>query len=236
MRKQKMKTSFFSPIFAVALGVLGLAGSAGAATVLVNNTTLNGSFETGTTSTPATWVSYGANSTIGRGNPSAAISGTTHEGNYSLVVGMNGDGVTTTNGALDTGYTIQSGDSFNLSFWYNGAFQWDDGDQINFRLFYTSDNTMTGAATSIYSSTVSPKAGTSSANWQQFSLANIEATGGSVGKTLFVLFTPGAGVSTNEFARVDEVTLSVVPEPATWALIGLGLGGLMILRPRRLVA
>ncbi|GAT32344.1 PEP-CTERM protein-sorting domain-containing protein [Terrimicrobium sacchariphilum] len=228
-----MKMHFFSPIFVVALCAMSLAGSAGAATVLVNNTTLNGSFETGTSSTPATWVSYGANSTIGRGNASAAISGTTHEGNYSLVVGMNGDGVTTTNGALNTGYTIQSGDSFNLSFWYNGAFQWDDGDQINFRLFYTSDNTMTGAATAIYASTVSPKAGTSSANWQQFSLTNIGTTGGSIGKTLFVLFTPGAGVSTNEFARVDEVALSVVPEPATWALIGLGLGGWLVCRARR---
>lgn len=231
-----MKTHPHSILLAVVFGGVVLAGAADAATVIVDNTTLNGSFETGTSTTPATWVAYGATSSVGRGSPSAAISGTTHEGNYSLVVGLGGDGVTTSNGALNTGYTILSGDTFSFSFWYNGAFGWDEGDQIAYQLFYTSDNTLGGAATAFYSGAVSATPGTSSANWQQFAATGIAATGGSTGKTLFVLFTRGAGVTTNEFARVDQVALSVVPEPSVLGLAGLGLGCALAFRARRRVA
>ncbi len=231
-----MKATPLPSLVAIAVGVMAFSGTACAATVIVDNTTLNGSFETGTSTVPATWVAYGATASVGRGSPSAAISGTTHQGDYSLVVGVNPSGTGNTNGALNTGYTILSGDKFTFSFWYNGAFGWDAGDQINYQLFYTSDNTLSGAATAFYSGAVTATPGTSSANWQQFTGTNIAATGGSVGKTLFVLFNPGTGVSTNEFARVDEVALSVVPEPATWVLAGLGLGCALVLRARRRVA
>jgi len=42
----------------------------------------------------------------------------------------------------------------------------------------------------------------------------------------------GGTVGTGGTDRVDNVTVSVVPEPATLALLGLGLGGLAIARRR----
>jgi len=50
---------------------------------------------------------------------------------------------------MNTGYVVSTGDSFLLSFDWANAFNWDAEDRIDWRLFTSDDNTLTGTLTTI---------------------------------------------------------------------------------------
>jgi len=115
-------------------------------------------------------------------------------------------------------YTIQAGDVYTISFY---ACEWDwDGTlagQWTATLFYDNPANVIG-------SYVQGVTGW----WTAYSDATgIAATPASVGGTLGILMTStGTGI-----AQIDELTVDVVPEPATMLL--LGLGSLALLRRRK---
>ncbi|MGC9451986.1 MAG: PEP-CTERM sorting domain-containing protein, partial [Oceanipulchritudo sp.] len=114
---------------------------------------------------------------------------------------------------------------------------WDADDQIDFRLFTTSDNSTSGTISEIYVSAVT---GHAQGDGYQ---TDLDLTGigtvqaGNIGQDLWIEFwsSTAAGVedvSTGEFARVDDVRLTAVPEPATYVLLG-GLAALALVMVRR---
>lgn len=134
---------------------------------------------------------------------------------------------------ISTGATIALGQTFDLSFMWRDAFNWDDGqDRVSMVFFYTADDLIGGTATDVLTlqselSTANNSYQTESASGQAY---DVDVTAG-VGKTLFVRFDTTA--ESAEFARLDNVFVAVtaVPEPSSSAL--LGLGGLALILHRR---
>ena len=116
-------------------------------------------------------------------------------------------------------YTIQSGDVYTISY-YAMQWQWTGSGEWTATLFYDNPANVIGS----YVQGGLPDNGT----WLPFSDATgIAATPASVGGTLGILMTStGTGI-----AQIDELTVDVVPEPATMLL--LGLGSLALLRRRK---
>jgi MYXO-CTERM domain-containing protein len=81
----------------------------------------------------------------------------------------------------------------------------------------------------IWTTTVTPSQNALTGAFTQFTANNIAAA--NIGQTLFLRFESNAGL--DEYAAVDDVTLTVspIPEPSA-ALLG-GLGLLALLRRRR---
>ncbi|MGC4014275.1 MAG: hypothetical protein QM755_07110 [Luteolibacter sp.] len=182
-----------------------------AATVLVNAATLNGSFETGTSTTVFNnWVAPSGGA-LQRQNNMAS------DGGWSLVVGMSAVNVPV-GAVLDTGYALVTGDVFSLSFDVRGAFQAETTDEVNWTLFYTSDNSLSGTQTVLFS-------GTQAVGGSTFISTGLLTTGSiggaASGKTLFFSITAGSGFTSDEYSRVDNVALSVtsVPEPAGFGVL-----------------
>jgi len=196
------------------------------AAVIIDTTTLNGSFENGTGSgagsTIDSWVPFG-------GGSIQRISNTATHGTYSAVVGG-----TSVNLAVNTGYILAANDTLTLSFQAKGMLNSDDGDNIAWRLFYTSDNTLTGTATTIAGADYSLPGG-AAGSYTTFNLTTPGLTDpGAVGKTLFLSFGAGTGLATDEFARVDNVNLfSNVPEPTAALLFVPAMAGCLLRRNRR---
>ena len=120
--------------------------------------TLNGSFETASPN-PTFWEVY-----PGQDNHGAADAINNHtpastDGSYTAIIG---DGNLTTqainthqaDGENDGTYTIALGDTYTLSFKHAGAFSWSDVDDIEWSLFYTSDNTAGGGITTLLRSEI----------------------------------------------------------------------------------
>jgi len=189
------------------LALLGvLAPQSHAATVLVNASTLNGSFETGTNTTVFNNWAAPAGGALQRQNNMAS------DGGWSLVVGMSAANVPI-GAVLNTTYAMTTGDTFSLSFDVRGAFQAETTDQVNWTLFYTSDNTLTGTQTVLFSGTQA----VGGATYTSTGALNTAGVGApAAGKTLFLSITAGSGFTTDEYSRVDNVSLSVtsVPEPS----------------------
>ena len=71
---------------------------------------------------------------------------------------------------------------------------------------------------------------TLSGDWTQYTLSFDAQGAGSVARFAINYF--GAADSSN-YIGIDTVTVTAVPEPATWAMMGLGLAGLAVMRRRR---
>lgn len=192
--------------------------TAQASTIIIDSTTLNGSFESGSGFGPNTadvWISaVGATQT----NRQTSVWDPPSDGTYSAVLGTNSDG-TIVNGLLqNTGFNVDSGQTFDLSFDWLAASGWDTDDAIDFRVFTTSDDTIGGSISTIYSGSVSGlQQGDGAENVSLTGIGTV--VGANVGRDLWIEFI---GSNNNaEFARVDNVVLTAIPEPSAALLAGL---------------
>lgn len=148
--------------------------------------------------------------------------------NYSAFLGNGSGGDSAMN--IST-YVIQSGDQFDLSFyakaWSLAAQGWgvDGPGELTMTLFYGSDpaNVIGSVNTGVMVNSNDP------ADYSLYQ-GTIPATVASEGQTLGVLAT-GAGY----FVNFDEVSIDVIPEPATIGLIGAFGAGLLFVRRRFMI-
>jgi len=194
--------------------------------------TLNGGFETvGAGDTASGWTTgFGVTSTP---KVSTNLAYTPAEGSKVLAISSGGG-----RGAVqNTGYEVNVGDTFSLEFDWDSGYLWKPGNQIDWQLLTTIDNTTAGAVTSIASGTVSGK--TDDGTAPGWSTAEVLTDGGTVsidnvGQELWVVFLVPSNGGGTEYGFIDKVRLSVdtvVPEPGSLALLGLGV--LCVLRRRR---
>ncbi|TWT96143.1 hypothetical protein Pla108_32280 [Botrimarina colliarenosi] len=117
-------------------------------------------------------------------------------------------------------YTIQTGDVYEIGF-YAKHWEWTGTGEWTATLFYDNPANVIGA----YTQGGLPDNG----SWNQFSdPVGIAATPASVGGTLGILMTStGTGI-----AQVDEITVNLVPEPATTGLVSLCGAALLLIRRR----
>lgn len=213
----------------IALG--SLAASVNAATTLISGSstenTLNGDF-----TATAGWIATGDLTPAQfQTNNNDTISGSS--AGQNAVLGVNTAGDIRTLG-IDTGHILAVGDVFTLNFdWLDASPGWEN-ETITAQLFYTVDNTISGARTEITSFTTVGEA--SDVTWESSGVftSGAAAAEGDGARTVFLDFIPNA--DGNSFARIDDVNLSVeplvVPEPSSTALLGLG-GLALILRRRK---
>jgi hypothetical protein len=161
----------------------------------------NGGFESGSTgSLPnytvvADWFNSG-------GGTGVVAAGNDRErtGAYGGSVALTGTGAS--HPAVNTSHTIALGDTFSLTFYHGYAEDWDVGtDTIGVFLYST--------AGVIWSTTVTPSQNALTGNFDIFTANNIPAA--NIGETLFLRFETNG--SLNEFAAIDDVTLTVSPIP-----------------------
>jgi hypothetical protein len=110
----------------------------------------------------------------------------------------------------NTGHTVALGETFDLTFDWLAGPNWDTDDRILYRVFTTSDNTVTGTITEFASGSVSGQAGpqTDLANYNNESFTGLTPAGANIGKQLWIEFWSDTNGGIQEFARLDNVTLS----------------------------
>jgi len=242
LKTPESKNIMKSPTTLPLLLLLAAPLTLGAQTVLIDDSTNNGSFELDAAGDPLTapakddsrfWINGTTSSvlgTVGTFDQINVSDGTSvSEGTYSAAIGTSSGG--TRNGVIgNTGYQVQSGDTFDFSFdWFAANNNWSATDEIEYFLFTTDDNTVGGNATAILSGTVS--GAIESDGKQTESLSGVGTiVGANVGQDLWVVFNHNAADAS--FARVDNVRLSAIPEPSAFALIG-GTLALALVFPRR---
>lgn len=209
-----MKTQHIPLLTALLCG--SFAASASAATV-IGSTNLNGSFAN------ADFWTTGFNVediNLHSGDQNAVVG--QHSGNLARGVVQN------------TGYDVALDDTFDLSFTWKSASNWDANSILHWTLFTSSDDTTGGTATTIGSGSI---IGTNS-GYTVYDNSNTTyntISGASVGQDLWIEFYGfKPGESQTAYSRLDNVNLSVtaVPEPSTYALIAglLGLSSVMLRR------
>lgn len=248
------KSSNFNPRFitmkprSFALSLLILTpGILAAQTTIIDGTApgyvLNGSFESNSgDNTLATGWEVDPSYTFFTGqdtNDAGTVRNnlTATDGSFSLPLGRRGgsDSNEVVTIATNTGFDISLNDIFSLTFDAAGAFGWDSGEQLDWTLFYTSDDTAGGTVTELATASVlpAPDPGTGLV-YATFASGNVTIVdSGAVGRDLWLALAPGANVDAGSFSRVDQVNLTVIPEPSTVALLGGSLALVVTLVRRR---
>lgn len=220
MNRRKWTVLLSSAVTALSLG----AAAQGA--VLIDGSTRNGGFESNT-GTAYEQMDHWFN-TSGGGQGIAIRNGQAHSGSYGAVTSL------ASNPSISTGHTLAAGDQFYLSFWYadNAA----GGNPVIFwELYYYTDESDPGFDPTTSTNRATLFGGDITINstaYQQFTLATtpaLAADDAGIGSTLYLRFyrTTGDG----QFPVIDDVVLSVIPEPASLALMGGGL--ILMLRRKR---
>ena len=216
----------------------------GASTVLIDGTTRNGAFSTlipggiEGSQVPfvetANWTNIGTTSQAAQAirnlpanlNSLGIYPGAS--GGYNAVVTDND----TRRFGNDTGYIVNAGDTFDFNYHWIDAFNWDDEtDQIALRFFTTSNNDILGTEVDSFVLLSGPS--TINATYEQVTQTGVSLPASFNGDRLFIAFygLDGNGTS-GAFARVDDFSLSVIPEPSTSVLACLAT--VALIRRRRL--
>lgn len=212
----------------IGMAASGFAGTstANAATIIMDSSTLNGSFETNTL-----WVnSFAETGTTGE---HAYETNWSSDGSRSIRIRSTGV-AQNTGSAQNTGFVVSGTDSFDLSFDWNARANWTTDDAIAYSLFTTSDNTSAGTITTIAQGSVSGFPSNTAVTIPASFTGIGTVAGASVGQQLWIEFAydvssySGSG---DRNARLDNVVLTVVPEPGSLAL--MALGGMCLMRRRR---
>lgn len=193
--------------------------------IIMDADNLNGDFEDGWGTgarafDAATGVANWWNA--GTGNQSATAANTTLSAppasGYNGVLADSGRGGAVLH-SVNTGYTIQAGDIFTIDFDWRDAFGWEANDQVRVSLVAYSGDTLAGSV--VWEEFVNDKV-TTAATWESVT-GNISDLTGAVGRTLFIqTYGLNGGAGTGDFARIDNIAVSVIPEPATMGMLGLG--------------
>lgn len=185
------------------LAISNLIIAAPTTTQVINSTLLNGSFENGTGNEEITgWLNFSDN------NKTQRIQNNASQGAWSLVIGKSTEQSEVEASAM-TSYEVVEGDIFNLSFRWLPKLNWDVADRVRWRLFTTSDDTVDGEITEISSGSVGGFA--NGAAYQTATMTSIAGVNSAnEERKLWLQIYSGAG--DYEFARVDDVVLSVVTD------------------------
>lgn len=248
------------PKLLLACAVAGLASGTASAQVvtLISPTVQDGGFESitaksffGTSNSPSSTIPYWAATLVTTAG--ASVGAPDNSGAEPAAPGTPADNSATHSGAagsffqpgastafnLGTGHTIQLGDVYTVS-WFGRLT--GVGGQQTLTLFTQSPSTISDPALFTYapSATVLTAAGaTDAANYglladRSFKLYTATYTAQPADVGLYMGLT--IGNSGTAFIGVDDFTLTVspVPEPSTYAFLGAGLVGLLIVsRTRR---
>lgn len=192
-----------------------LAGAAAAASGQIELTT-NGGFETGDTSG---WQSFPT------GLSSFAASSDAFAGNFSgrLENLASGSAALIKQANLGIG-TVTPFQQVTISFWAKGA---GEAGGVQFAEFF-SEIDGGGVSSSVILGN-QPLFVTD--QWRPYSFTTLTGSNVSGGVTLQLVATTGANIGSTSLLFVDNVSVTVIPAPASAAL--LGLGGLMAARRRR---
>jgi hypothetical protein len=107
-----------------------------------------------------------------------------------------------------------------ISFWAR-AFIYDGySDTLNFAFL--------GSTLGSFSSQVVTLTG----EWTEYTISYAAQGAGSVGRLMFNYF---GAADTSNYIGIDTVSVTAVPEPSTWLLMGLGLAGVVAVRRRTAV-
>jgi len=104
-----------------------------------------------------------------------------------------------------------------ISFWARGADDPGYADTLNFGFLGTGFGSFSSQLVTL------------TGEWTEYTISYAAQGAGSVGR--LVLSYVGAADSSN-YIGVDTVTVTAVPEPSTWLLMGLGLAGVAAVRRR----
>lgn len=226
------------PALAAAFALAAGTCSISAATIVIDGTTPgyvnDGSFEAGSDGSPVAWLGSDTSSNLAAdlsieriATYRNSVGSSVADGSQYIVIA--GPGAPATYGVyLDTGYDFTLGETFDFSF----AYSWHqfNGDpalrDIDYQLFTTTTNDDSGTVETVLAS----GSVTATTSLQTESISS-SFTSGASGERLFVAFTPTTEDSGNYFA-VDEVNLTVVPEPSSFALLAgcFGLTWVMLRR------
>jgi len=139
--------------------------------------------------------------------------------------------------AHDFNVTYEIGKAYNLTIGVFGKPTLAPGNTLEVSLYYLDDldNRVTVAATTItYSDTIFPGSGPFSLVDFEVNVPAVEAGDPWAGRHLGVQLestVPLASASGGNW-DFDNARLTVVPEPATWTLLGFGAGALLLVRTR----
>lgn len=196
-----------------------------AATVLINSSTRNGGFETNTNTTFADMDQWFNNPGV---QSTAVRSGLSQTGSWAGIVSL------ASNPTISTGHLLAAGDAFTLGFGHRDNVATGDP-VINWQLFYFSDegdigfNAFTSTARVVLASDSVTATSTTYATAGFTPTATASGDPG-IGSTVYLRFSRSTG--DGQFPVIDNVTLSVIPEPSS-ALLGLAGLVLFFRRNRR---
>jgi hypothetical protein len=191
-----------------ALAVVALAAPAAGAQ---QNLVTNGTFETLAGSGPANW--FGANP----GGANWGVRQAPHTGTFALYLQGDSRGFSTPASYSAAGQTIATtaGQAYSISFWALNGSQASTPNrlQVLFGGVMLFDEMLTNSG---------------SENYQQFTITGVAS--GAATDLVFRGWHQGSGNNIDDVTMVAASTtppVSTVPEPATWALMSVGLVGVL---------
>jgi hypothetical protein len=131
--------------------------------------------------------------------------------------------------AINTGYSIAGGDSYNIEFSWRDAANWDADDTVFMTMFYTADDVI--GSTAIDIGALDSGGRVTVADWENESGTVALTDVGAIGHTLFVRIN--ANSAQGEFSRIDNIfveSVSAIPEPGSISVFGMAIIGTVLRR------